>query len=87
VTGRIQLHVGSRRPRRPLQERRRNRQAEGLGGFEVDDELILRGCSTGRFHISQGDSIYLAALRAWKLRPTTPPLCHNASDRHRAAER
>ena len=54
MTGRIQLHVGSRRPRRPLQERRRNRQAEGLGGFEVDDELILRGCSTGRFHISRG---------------------------------
>jgi hypothetical protein len=27
---------------RPLQERRRDRQAEGLGGLEVDDELQLR---------------------------------------------
>src|SRR6266851_7078422 len=27
---------------RPLQERRRNRQAEGLGGLEVDDQLDLR---------------------------------------------
>src|SRR5262252_10945840 len=28
---------------RPLQHRRRERQAEGLGGLEVDDELELRG--------------------------------------------
>ena len=33
---------------RPLQERRRDRQAEGLGGLEVDDELELVGCSNGR---------------------------------------
>ena len=33
---------------RPLQERRRDGQAEGLGGLEVDDELELVGCSTGR---------------------------------------
>ena len=26
---------------RPLQERRRDRQAEGLGGLEVDDQLVL----------------------------------------------
>src|SRR5258706_11527829 len=26
----------------PLQERRRDRQAEGLGGLQVDDELELR---------------------------------------------
>jgi hypothetical protein len=28
---------------RPLQERRRDRQAEGLGGLEIDDQLELRG--------------------------------------------
>jgi hypothetical protein len=28
---------------RPLQEGRRDRQAEGLGGLEVDDQLELRG--------------------------------------------
>ena len=28
---------------RPLQERRRDRQAEGLGGLEVDDKLHLDG--------------------------------------------
>ena len=28
---------------RPLQERRRDRQAESLGGVEVDDEFELRG--------------------------------------------
>ena len=28
---------------RPCQERRRDRQAEGLRSFEVDDELELRG--------------------------------------------
>jgi len=28
---------------RPLQERRRDRQAEGLGGLEVDNELELLG--------------------------------------------
>src|SRR5260370_25134675 len=28
---------------RPLQERRRDRQAEGLGGLEVDDQLELGG--------------------------------------------
>ena len=27
---------------RPLEERRRDRQAEGLGGLEVDDQLELR---------------------------------------------
>src|SRR6266849_1907212 len=27
---------------RPLQERRRDRQAEGLGGLEVDDKVELR---------------------------------------------
>jgi hypothetical protein len=27
---------------RPLQQRRRDRQAEGLGGLEVDDEFELR---------------------------------------------
>src|SRR6266478_7186537 len=27
---------------RPLQERRREREAEGLGGLEVDDQLELR---------------------------------------------
>src|SRR5438876_3241671 len=32
---------------RPLQERRRDRQAEGLGGLEVDDELELRGLLDG----------------------------------------
>jgi len=29
-------------PIRPLQERRRNRQAESLGGLSVDDQLELR---------------------------------------------
>ena len=28
---------------RPQQQRRRDRQAEGLGGLEVDDQLELRG--------------------------------------------
>jgi hypothetical protein len=28
---------------RPLQERRRDRQPQGLGGLEVDDQLELRG--------------------------------------------
>jgi len=27
---------------RPLQERRRERQTEGLGGLEIDDQLELR---------------------------------------------
>src|ERR1700681_2883600 len=33
---------------RPLQERRRDRQAEGLGGLEVDDQLELRGLLNGQ---------------------------------------
>src|SRR6266481_6720411 len=33
---------------RPLQERRRDRQAEGLGGLEVDDELELGGLLDGK---------------------------------------
>ena len=32
---------------RPLQERRRDRQAEGLGGLEVDDQLELGGLLDG----------------------------------------
>jgi hypothetical protein len=28
---------------RPLEERRRDRQAEGLGGLEIDDQLELGG--------------------------------------------
>ena len=33
---------------RPLQERRRDRQAEGLRGLEVDDQLELRGLFDGQ---------------------------------------
>src|SRR5580704_14499229 len=33
---------------RPLQERRRDREAEGLGGLEVDDELELGGLLDGK---------------------------------------
>src|SRR6266851_30705 len=36
---------------RPLQERRRDREAEGLGGLEVDDQL---GCSRARSGIKSG---------------------------------
>jgi hypothetical protein len=32
---------------RPLQERRRNRQAEGLGRLEVDDKVELRRLQDG----------------------------------------
>ena len=32
---------------RPLQERRRDRQAEGLGGLEVDDEFEVRAARRG----------------------------------------
>ena len=32
---------------RPLQERLRDRQAEGLGSFEVDDQLELGGLLDG----------------------------------------
>src|SRR5216683_3153549 len=47
----LSTHAGSSldHPIRPLQERRRDRQAEGLGGLEVDDQVELdRGLSTGR---------------------------------------
>ena len=33
---------------RPRQHIRRNRQADLLGRFQIDDESNLRGCSTGR---------------------------------------
>ena len=33
---------------RPPQQRRRDRQAEGLGGLEVDDQLELRGLLDGK---------------------------------------
>ena len=33
---------------RPLQQRRRDRQAEGLGGLEVDDQLELRRLLDGQ---------------------------------------
>ena len=33
---------------RPLQKRRRDRQAEGLGGLEVDDQLELRRLLDGQ---------------------------------------
>ena len=33
---------------RPRQHVRRNRQADLLGRFQIDDELELLGCSTGK---------------------------------------
>ena len=33
---------------RPLQEHRRDRQAEGLGGLEIDDEFELGGLLNGQ---------------------------------------
>jgi hypothetical protein len=33
---------------RPLQERRRDRQAEGLGGLEVDEQFEFAGLFDGR---------------------------------------
>src|SRR6476660_3144316 len=38
----------TRSPDPPVQERRRNRQAEGRGGLEVDDQLELRGLLDGK---------------------------------------
>ena len=46
---------------RPLQERRRDREAEGLGGLEVDDQLELCGLldgQVGRFGAVE-DSVHI----------------------------
>ena len=58
--------LSSNHPVRPRQHVRRNRQADLLGGFQIDDELELVGCSTGRsagFAPFKILSTYVAARR------------------------
>src|SRR5258707_15544723 len=59
---------------RPLQERRWNRQAEGLGGLEVDDQLELRRLLDGQVagfctlenpvHVHSSAPIHINSVRA-----------------------
>ena len=67
---------------RPLQERRRDREAERLGGLEVDDQLELTGLLDGEVarlralqdlvHVSDCPRVHAGQVRAIRDKPARP---------------
>src|SRR6266851_4683654 len=63
---------------RPLQQRRRDRQPEGLGGLEVDDQLELRGLL--HRHVALPSANRRSIAMFWpSIQPRSCSPCQNAS--------
>ena len=65
---------------RPLQQRRRDRQAEGLGGLEVDHQLELRGLLDGKVaRLGSLEDLVHVGSGAAKLIRQAGPIRHEAA--------